>query len=446
MKFRIFSNLLIAFIFCIPISNYKAEDSMLSLNGSYRFGAWSSSRTLDNRSNIGLPSVWMNSKMELSENSKFVIDGWVQKEGSQPSPAARGSLREAYIQSSWGDWEFSAGRKLFLWGRADGINPTDNLSPRNFTLLMPQDSDQRNGAYSLSAKVYKGNHSLQLISIPYFIGNTVSIPSQGFPFNTKIQKEVGLQNHFAFKWEHSGGNWDWSLSYFQGNDLNPDLGIRRVPRILLNQDVATYLDLYPYYYLDNPKLIEGYSTQTTATFNRVHVYGGDVSTVIGKYSLRGEGAFTQTADTSGRNLFIKNPNFQSVIGGDRTFFEYLNINIQYIYKRTFYLQDLNQILDPYERSIALTGQSIANQLQSHLHGASLRVSYKWLNETLEGEITYVVYFNRGDSLTRPKMKYAINDMTYFILGGELYSGPNDASFFGLLRRNSGVFTEIQYSF
>jgi hypothetical protein len=433
-------------VYTVPCVSVFAEMSLTDVNGSLRFGGWSSSRTLDNQSNIGVPSAWFNTKQEISENSKLVIDGWLRKEGSELKPAARGTLREAYLQSTFGDWEFSAGRKLFLWGKADGINPTDNLSPRNFTLLTPDDTDQRLGTYSLSAKVYKGDHSFQFISIPYFVGNTVPIPNQGFPFSTRIQNPSGLQNHFAVKWERSGGNWDWSLSYFQGNDLNPDLGIRKLPRIILNQDTATLIELSPNFESNLTKLSDGYTNQTTASFHRMHVYGGDVSTVVGKYSFRGETAYIHTADPSGKNHFIKNPNWQTVVGGDRTFFEYLNLNIQYIYKRTFFLQDSNLIFDPYERSIARVGQTIANQLDEHLHGASFRISYKWFHETLDAEITIVRYFNRGDSLIRPKLKYAINDTTYWIVGGELYSGPNDASFFGLLRRNSGVFTEFQVYF
>jgi hypothetical protein len=46
------------------------------------------------------------------------------------------------------------------------------------------------------------------------------------------------------------------------------------------------------------------------------VYVGDVSTVIGKYSLRGETAYVHTADPKGKNLFIKNPYWTTVLGGD----------------------------------------------------------------------------------------------------------------------------------
>jgi hypothetical protein len=429
-----------------PFLSLFAEGSPLTTGGSIRLGGWSSSRTLDNQKDIGVPNVLLNSKYEFSENTKLVLDGWLRSERLARTSAAKGSLREAYIQSVWGDWEFIAGRKLYLWGRADGINPTDNLSPRNYTLLTPEDTDQRLGTYSLSAKVYKGDYSFQFIAIPYFVGNTVPIPKQGFPLSNKLQEVGGAQNNFAFKWERIGGVIDWSLSYFQGYDLNPDLGIRRIPRFLSGNESATFIDLAPDLTLSNPKWSESNSLQTIAKHHRIHVYGGDMSTVIGKYSLRGETAYTQTADPTGKNNFIKNPFWQTVVGGDRTFLEYLNINIQYIYKRTFFVQDLDRTIDPYEQSIARVSQTVANQLFEHLHGASLRISYKWLHETLESEITFVGYFNRGDSFVRPKIKYAINDSTYLIIGGDYYSGPSDNSFFGLLKRNSGFFTELQRNF
>ncbi|GBF51457.1 hypothetical protein LPTSP4_29940 [Leptospira ryugenii] len=422
------------------------EDSSFSYTGSLRFGAWTSSRTLDNQANIGVPSIWLKSKYEFSENTKIVVDGWIRKEGATNTSPSRGSLREAYLQTNWGDWEFSVGRRLFLWGRADGINPTDQISPRNFTLLVPEDSEQRLGAYSASAKYFWKDHSFQFISLPYFVGNTVPIPEQGYPLSNRIQYPSGVQNHFALKWEKSGGEVDYSVSYYQGYDLSPDLGIRRVPRIFTNETQVAIWELSPSYQLNHAKVLEANSLQTTANHYRIHMYGADVSKVIGKYSLRGETAYIHTADPNGKDLFIKNSNWQSVLGGDRTFLEYLNVNIQYIYKRTFFVQNTDQILDPYERSIARVSQVISNQLFEHLHGFSLRLSYKWFHETLEGEVSYVRYVTSGDYLVRPKLKYAISDQFYWILGGEHYSGSDQTSFFGLLRRNSGVFTEIQYFF
>jgi hypothetical protein len=44
-------------------------------------------------------------------------------------------------------------------------------------------------------------------------------------------------------------------------------------------------------------------------------------------------------------------------------------------------------------------------------------------ETLESEITAVVWLKKGDTVIRPKVTYAFTDRLEGIIGGELWSGP-----------------------
>ena len=54
-----------------------------------------------------------------------------------------------------------AGRQIIAWGRADGLNPTDNLTGEDLTLLAPDDDDRRLGTTALRASYYLGDVSVR---------------------------------------------------------------------------------------------------------------------------------------------------------------------------------------------------------------------------------------------------------------------------------------------
>ena len=62
-----------------------------------------------------------------------------------------GVIREAYLDLSHGPLDLRIGKQIIAWGRADRINPTDNLTPRDYTLLVPDDDDQRLGTPAVKA-------------------------------------------------------------------------------------------------------------------------------------------------------------------------------------------------------------------------------------------------------------------------------------------------------
>jgi hypothetical protein len=135
----------------------------------------------------------------------------------------------------------------------------------------------------------------------------------------------------------------------------------------------------------------------------------------------------------------------AVFGVERTFAGELNVNAQYLYRRTFDLRDPDSNAAPDIRLLALEERLLSNQLATNTHGASLRINYKAWNETLEMELAGVVWFKNGDTASRPKVTYAFTDRVKGILGGEIYRGPA-RSFFGQLNRTSTAYAELQFGF
>jgi hypothetical protein len=163
------------------------------------------------------------------------------------------------------------------------------------------------------------------------------------------------------------------------------------------------------------------------------VLGADMTANAGRFGVRAEGAYVATDDPHGRDPFTKNPFVFLVAGTDRTFGGNLNVNVQYLFR---------YVLDGPDTGLQAILNSQTRQAQ---HGASFRVGYKWLHDTLEAECAAVGYAAPSGVAIRPKVVYALTDHWKALGGAEILRGET-ASLFGLLERNSTAFGELRFSF
>ncbi|MGC2048134.1 MAG: hypothetical protein WA635_05945, partial [Gallionella sp.] len=135
-------------------STRTASNSALQkpeLNGSVRVGYFSSSRKLDEQTDLATGSVWLSADQNFGEDTSLFAQGWIRNDESFKASGASNKLLEAYLNFSSENTDYRIGKQIIVWGRADRLNPTDNLTPRDFTLLTPEDDDQRAG--TLAAKM-----------------------------------------------------------------------------------------------------------------------------------------------------------------------------------------------------------------------------------------------------------------------------------------------------
>ena len=113
--------------------------------GECNLGYWSSNRNLDDRTNLPSAHCAVNWKPKFNAEVQMGIDlhlGW------QDHPSAHSAnirVREGYLAYDTSALSVRLGRQIVAWGRADRINPTDVLSPKDFTLLSYDDEGQRTG-------------------------------------------------------------------------------------------------------------------------------------------------------------------------------------------------------------------------------------------------------------------------------------------------------------
>ena len=77
-------------------------------------------------------------------------------------------VREAWASVSPGLLDIRIGRQIISWGRADAVNPTNNITPRDQTAISSEFDDTRLGNELLQVKAKIGPSGVQGIWIPCY--------------------------------------------------------------------------------------------------------------------------------------------------------------------------------------------------------------------------------------------------------------------------------------
>ena len=388
-----------------------------TLTGSLRTGYWNSNRNLDNSLNYTPSSVWLKTAPDLESGWYARGNGWLLDE----RPLDRGGRVLGELQEGYVGWrndkiEISLGRRMLAWGRADRINPTDVLTTRDYTRLFAYDEDQRRGGVVGTASYTFSDMTATALWLPEFRPNIFPVP-QNKGFSVRQGTDRLSADQFAVRLNRTGGNFDWALSYFTGVNRNPG---------------ARLIELSPA------------SVLVDAVYNRVQIWGADFATNSGKYGLRGEVAYSQPHGTKG-DIFNPRPFVEAVLGVDRNVTSSVNINLQYIVQHVFSYSEPARDLGPNIAYLAIKTATLNNQHIATQHGPALRIGYNTLNDTLLLEATALMFLTDHSFSLRPRVTYAISDRMKFVAGGDIFTGPRD-SYFGQLRRNTTLLSEIRYEF
>ncbi len=335
------------------------------------------------------------------------------------------NLREAYVSAYVGPFDFMIGHQIVAWGRADGINPTDNITPKNMLARSPDEDDRREANFLLRTFFNAHPVRIELIWVPLFRSSVV--PTNLIPFPPGIilgdpdYPDARLKNGaVAAKLNLELASFDCSLSYFNG--FNPFSGVNAEFSL---EGMTIFLKPY-----------------------RLHVFGADFSTTLAGFGLRGEMAYKDPQESYSFS-FIPHPELHYVIGLDKEFSGNLSVILQYIGKHVLDYSPL--ALPPVPSQIPAyelerINRIISSQQYETSHSLSCRLGWNLLHETLNLEIVGLANITTEEFLFRPKMAYDITDALTFTLGGELYSGPNDTLFDFIEDHLSSLFAELRISF
>lgn len=221
--------------------------------------------------------------------------------------------REAYWENRFGRLDLRVGRQEIRWGRADGINPTDNLEPYDF--LNPF-LEERLPVTAVKGDLYLGQSHLELAWMPFYVPSRMSLLGQRWFPRLPSQAQVsGLvvplrfregarrypaytvgNSQFGVRWNHALPGIEFSFSYYDGiNDLpfyTAQL-ISAAPSLQLQQGPAAVgwraFDA-------RSQIVPTVDVRLDREYHRLRVVGSDFSGTLGSWGMRGEAAYNIRSD------------------------------------------------------------------------------------------------------------------------------------------------------
>lgn len=393
-----------------------------------------------NRQKInGRNQVILQTELRHGTGTKASLLGSVELRYDQADPSRnRVFLDEAYMDLFLGPFDIRVGRQVYAWGRADGFNPTDNLTAWDFSDILDTDNEKL-GLVSARATYYIGDWSIEAVLAPSF---TASIwpnahsrwwpelpasaenpahPGKGpsrldarYTFADEVLPDEGLQStQYALKVTGFVQGWDFSVSWFDGFD---DL-----PALHLKTDI-------------DPTFTTAF-VEVEPRYHRQRAIGADVATTIGAIGVHGEAAYYLTEDWGGVNPAIDDPYLHYVVGADYTFDDVLPEKDLFLFVE--WVQEV-QIPD---RNTVFRSTDL-----DHLFRKSLFAKADFeLGEFSKLSLASVYNLETEDWWLQPGASWSITDGLKLQVDLDLLGGPDD-SFFGSFEANRRLHARLKYSF
>jgi len=346
-------------------------------------------------------------------------------------------LREAWAAVSPGPFDIKLGRQIVSWGRADAVNPTNNITPRDQTALSSEFDDTRLGNELLQVRAKLGIAGIQGIWVPCYRPDVLPLAGAQIPagisLGEAVYPDVRFKNGgYALRLELTHPAVDGSVSYFNGYATLPGFDFSLG---------ANGLSLLPHAY-------------------RQHVAGADFSTTIGSFGLRGEAALKYPYDDYEKCVYVPNPCAQYVLGIDKSIGNW-TILLQYSGRAVIDYEKIEEpvlTLPPDSLALVLYQYARASaevrRLNRLFTGASDRaghaltgnVQWNTLHETLHLKLAGMYDFTTGDYALDPSVAYDIADAITLTVGGRYVDGPAEEVNSMVSNLLSFVYTEFKVSF
>ncbi|MEA3451646.1 MAG: hypothetical protein U9Q83_07050 [Bacteroidota bacterium] len=351
-------------------------------------------------------------------------------------------LKEAYAAYQSAKFDLFLGNQIITWGRTDGFNPTNNITPNDYFFLTDDLDDQKLSNFMLRTKLrFTQNIDIEIIATPFYkpsnyrydlfnIGENISYTDIILP--EKTFENISYATRLNFEYPKIG----FSLSYFKGYSN------------FYGFDVQSII-----FTTDNPEIT---NTPTPYLKNTI---GADFSLPIKSLIFRGEIAYNIIEDYE-ESIYIPNPDIAYVAALEYNIWN-ATVIFQYIGKYSLdftILQEpsLENPSDPYAQmqyaedliiyESEIFNRKIFYQQEETNHAISIsinkNIAYNILNIELSG------YYNvtSEELMIRPKINWKITDMLSATIGGAYMTGPEETVFNYSAPILSGIFIGLKASF
>jgi hypothetical protein len=418
---------MVFFVFAFWGQMFSQEsDLKYSITGFIELDNFSFFKEKDNLINHRNQSIAsLNFQSKLDDNYAFASTVEFRNDLSD-SKRNRVYLKETYIDIFSRKIDFRIGKQVILWGKADGFNPTGNLTPVDYSDILDTE-DEDIGILSANVKLYLGDWQMQGVFSPAFqasiFPNSNSRWQQEYPSSTVHEginvpaqfrwNEVDVpgnkfhDSQFAFKISKNLSNVDFSLSYYNGLNDIPD--IYNEFESITNDTVNIAI---------------------SQNYYRHQVFGVDFSCLLGKYVFKGEGALFMPDKTNENK-----PYFQYVLGFDRTFSNVIGdkdifVIIQWIHELE-------------SKNVEYSGKDFNHLFQENIMS---RIEME-LSRDIKFSLQAVYALKYEDFYIRPEFKYNISDGLNLSLSADILDGNKSKNgLFASYSDNDRIQIKLKYNF
>jgi hypothetical protein len=402
----------LALLLSLP-THAMAEDEAetendVDINLSAAIGAWSRDFNLPKDPTVAASSLKLGLRWTPSEVFSARAEVFAYTTLGNARDRQRAEVRTAVIINERERYALRLGRQIDVWGRADKLNPTDVLSPRDYRILSSEDDDQRLGLAMVRADlVLTDQLRLKGYWVPEFRPTELI-----FPLPSQIVRDERDYDarQVAIKLDSTGGAFDWSLSWYEGRDRIYDFA------------------------LDGATLVQKY--------NRIRVIGADLAGAAGPWGYRAEAAYTHTRFDPVSDPLVRRPEFWVVFGLDRSFGSGFYANIQASLRQVF---KFDNILATLAARVRPQVDILRFQQDKTQIGFTANLRYTWDDRRWTAEALGLHYINRGQGLARFELRHQLSPELSLRARVQKFFGPQN-SYFGRVASASAVSMEARVTF
>jgi hypothetical protein len=390
-----------------------APGPQLNLTNILRLNYASSNKLLEDTRNIGSASVESKAIVEFDPAVRAVLQ---LRAGTRTGQVNRADLPFAYLDVKTAAVDFRVGKQILAWGKTDALNPTDVVTPRDYTTVLPFDEDERHGSWGVRGNIYATDSILASVfygakfkpsTLPFAADST-----QRFQFDAR-----GAERHqLGIRIGRSSADVDFSVSAYRGASL--------LPQAVSVDQVGT-------------------ATLTRFNYPVIRMLGFDFARNVGRFGVRIEGASVRPEQGTGPGALGMQSYRYLVAGADRTFLGDVNLNVQLFGRWSG--QGPSATTGQAQQTIEILNNLIFVQTRERTCGMTARIANQWKNQTVSAELFVQHYFGDGSTYLHPMGSYALTDHVKLTAGAVWYLG-REQSLFGVMTRNRAVFTELRYAF
>jgi hypothetical protein len=420
-------------------STGKSNEQALQLNGFVRGSVFGTGDVYDFTNAFGEVSLQTHLKKD-----KFVMNADIRFRSGYNfnQPVSELEIKEAYAGISTNSIDLFLGEQIVSWGRTDGFNPTNNITPNNYFFFSANPNDQKIPNFMMKADIrFSPQVDWEIIAIPIYrasmyrydlfdMGANVSFVDAVLPDKTFRNSTMATKLNF----ELSGIG--FSASWFRGYDPFYGFDLKSVD-FSTGKPVITYL---PSFYLKN-------------------TIGLDFTLPIGTWILRGECAYNLT-ENDDHKIYIPNDDIGYVAAIEHDFGGFLTI-IQYVGKYTFNFSELSVpvLTDPTNMMAQLQyaneminyesatfNKKIFHQQEKMNHAVFVAISKYFAYETVNAELSGYYDLTSEEYLIRPTLSCKIGSALTATAGYSFMKGPDKSVFSYADPIMNGVFIELKASF